>query len=89
MSTLEVLQNCPNQRRTLLSAIGAMNPKELNLIMFNLEYFKEKFSHHLAFQIQVFVGGKNIHRTILDEGASTHVMYFPCRRALVSPKITP
>jgi hypothetical protein len=35
------------------------------------------------------VGGKKIHRTILDEGASTCVMYFPCWRALGSPKLTP
>jgi hypothetical protein len=89
MSTLEVLQHCPSQRRTLLSAIGAMDPEESNLITFNLDYFKEKVSHHLAFQIQVLVGGKNIHRTVLDEGASTCVMYFPCWRALGSPTLTP
>jgi hypothetical protein len=65
-----------------------MDPKESNLIMFNLDYFKERVSHHLAFQIQVLVGGKNIHHTILDEGASTYVMYFPCWRALGSPTLT-
>jgi hypothetical protein len=89
MSTLEVLQHCPSQRRTLLSSIGAMDPEESNLITFNLDYFKEKVSHHLAFQIQVLVGGKNIHRTVLDEGASTCVMSFPCWRALGSPTLTP
>jgi hypothetical protein len=73
----------------MLSAIGAMDPEESNLITFNLDYFKERLSHHLAFQIQILVGGKNIHRTILDEGASTYVMSFPCWRALGSPKLTP
>jgi hypothetical protein len=54
--------------------------------MFNMDYFKERLSHHLAFQIQILVGGKNIHRTILDEGASTYVMSLSCWRALSSPK---
>jgi hypothetical protein len=74
MSTLEVLQNYPSQRRTLLSTIGAMDLEESNMIMFNMDYFKERLSHHIVFQIQILVVGKNIHRTILDEGASTFVM---------------
>jgi hypothetical protein len=65
-----------------------MDPKESNLITFNLDYFKKKASHHLAFQIHVLVGGKNIHHTVLDEGASTCVMSFPCWRALGSPTLT-
>jgi hypothetical protein len=58
------------------------------MIKFNMDYFKEILSHHITVQIQILVGGKNIHRTILDEGASTCVMYFPCWRALGSPKLT-
>jgi hypothetical protein len=88
MYTIEVLQHCSSQRRTMLSVIGAMDPQESNLIMFDLDYFKEKFSHHLEFQIQVLVGGKNIHHTVLDEGASTCVMLFPFWRALSSPTLT-
>jgi hypothetical protein len=89
MSTIEVIQHCPNQCRTLLSAIEAMDYEESNLITFNLDVFKEKVSHHLAFQIQVLVGGKNIiHHIVLDEGASTCVMSFPCWRALGSSTLT-
>jgi hypothetical protein len=33
-------------------------------------------------------GGKNVHHTFLDEGASTRFMSFPCWRALGSPKLT-
>jgi hypothetical protein len=44
--------------------------------------------HHLTFQIQTSVGGKNIHHTILDDGASTCVMSFPCWSFLGSPKLT-
>jgi hypothetical protein len=87
MSALEVLQNFPSQRRTLLSSIEAMDPEASNLITFNLEYSKERHSHHLAFQIQVLVSGKNVHRIVLDEGASNCVMPFPCWRSQGSPKL--
>ena len=65
-----------------------MDPKDSNLITFNMDYF-ERISHHLAFQIQVFVSGHTIHPTVLDEGASTCVMSFPCWRALGSPALIP
>jgi hypothetical protein len=87
MLALEVLQICPSQRRTLLLSIGAMDMEGSNLIMFNLDYFKERISHHLDFQIQVLVGGKNTHHIVLDEGVSTRVMSLPCWRALGSPKL--
>jgi hypothetical protein len=82
MSALKVLQHYPSQRRTLLSPIGSLDSEELNLITFNLDYFKERESHNLAFQIQVLVGEKHIHRNFLDDGASNCVMSFPCWRAL-------
>ena len=51
-----------------------MDPEESNMITFNLDYFKARLSHHLEFQIQILVGGKNIHRTIFDESLhSCHV----------------
>jgi hypothetical protein len=66
-----------------------MDPEESNLITFNLDYFKERLSHHLTFQNQILVSAKNIHMTILDEGVSTCVMSLPCWKALSSPKLTP
>ena len=71
MSTLEVLQNISTQRKTLLAALGAIEPKISNRLMFNLENFKTRLSHQLAFQINTTICRKNIHRTVLDEGAST------------------
>ena len=35
MSTLEVLQSCPTQRKALLSSIGAIDPNDTGLIMFD------------------------------------------------------
>ena len=87
MSTLEVLQNCPAQCKTLLAALGAIEPVNSNHLMFSLENFKTRLSHQLAFQINTSICGKNIHRTILDEGASTYIMSLSCWRAIGSPEV--
>jgi len=36
IAALEVLQSCPTQHKLLFSAIGVVNIKDLNLIIFNL-----------------------------------------------------
>jgi hypothetical protein len=65
---LEVLQHFPSQRRTLLAAIGAIDPELSNNITFNLDNFKSRLSHQHGFQIGVVVHNQHIHHTILDEG---------------------
>jgi hypothetical protein len=85
MSALEVLQHCPSQHRTLLATIDAFDPESSNNITFNLDNFKSRLSHQLAFQIDVVVHNQHIHRTILDEGASTCVMSLACWKGLKSP----
>jgi hypothetical protein len=85
MSSLEVLQHFPSQHRTLLAAIRAIDPKSSNNITFNLDNFKSRLSHQLAFQIDVIVHNQHIHHTILDEGASTCVMSLACWKGLKSP----
>jgi hypothetical protein len=87
MSTLEVLQHCPSQRRTLLAAIGAFDPESSNSLTFNLDDHQPRLSHQLAFQINVVVHNQQIHRTILDEGASTCVMSLACWKGLKSPTL--
>ena len=49
MSALEVLQSFPTQRKKLLTALGAMDPKNSNIITFKLDDFKTRLSHQLAF----------------------------------------
>jgi hypothetical protein len=85
MSALKVLQHFPSQRRTLLAAIGAIDPESSNNITFNLDNYKSRLSHQLAFQIDVVVHNQHIHRTILDEGASTCVMSLAYWKGLKSP----
>jgi hypothetical protein len=87
MSTLEVLQHFPSQCRTLLAAIGIVDPELSNHIMFNLDNYTSRHSHQLAFQIDVVVHNQQIHRTILDQGASTCVMSLACWKGLKSPTL--
>ena len=49
MSTLEVLQTYPTQRKNLLSALGAIDLENSNIISFKLDDFKMRLSHQLAF----------------------------------------
>jgi hypothetical protein len=55
MSTLEVLQSCPIQQKTLLKSIGGIDPIDTNLIIFDLEDHIPRLPPQLTFQIQVIV----------------------------------
>ena len=48
MSALEVLQTCPTQRKKILTALGAMDPENSNIIAFKLDDFNTRLSHQLA-----------------------------------------
>ena len=47
MSDLEILQTYPTQRKNLLISLGAMDPKNSNIITFKLDDFKTQLSHKL------------------------------------------
>ena len=87
MSTLEVLQSCPTQRKTLLTTLGDLYPDNTNLIHFNVENYKYRLPHKLAFQIINKVVEKKVFRTVLDEGASTSVLSLSCWKAIGSPEL--
>jgi hypothetical protein len=87
MSTLEVLEHCPNQCRTLLATIDTFDPESSNKLTFNLDDHQPKLSHQLDFQIDVVVHNQQIHRTIQDEGASTCVMSLDCWKGLKLPAL--
>ena len=69
MSTLEVLQSCPTQRKNLLTVLGYLDPDNTNLIHFNVKNYKPRLPHKIAFQIISKVVKKTVFRTVLDEGA--------------------
>jgi hypothetical protein len=87
MSVLEFLHHCPSQRRILLTTLGVVDPESSNQIMFNLDNYASRLSHQLAFQVDVVFHNQKIHRTILDEGASTCVMSLACWKGLKSPSL--
>ena len=87
MSTLEVLQSCPTQCKNLLTALGALDLENYNLIHFNIENYKSILPHKLAFQIITKVVEKKVFRTVLDEGASTLVLSLSCWKAIGSPEL--
>ena len=87
MSTLEVLQSCPTQRKSLLTTLGALDPDNSNLIHFNVKNYKSRLPHKLYFQIIMKVVEKKVFRTVLDEGASTLVLSLSCWKAVGSPEL--
>jgi hypothetical protein len=88
MSSLEVLQSCATQRKTLLKDIGGIDPTDTNLIIFYLEDHIPRLPPQLAFQIQVIVENKKICQTVMDEGASTYVMFITCWKSIGSSALT-
>jgi hypothetical protein len=78
MSTLEVLQSFPAQRKDLLTALGSTETCKLGTIMLDTIDLKPHLPYHVAFQIVVAHPTKtftqNIFCTVVDEGASNCVM---------------
>ena len=58
MSTLELLQSFPSQRKNLLTTLGALDLDNTNLIHFNVENYKPRLPHKLSFQVIMKVVGK-------------------------------
>ena len=88
MSALEVLQSFPSQQKALLSTIGGVDPTDSSLLTFDLENFTPRLQHQITLVIQVRINSLNIHRAIVDEGASTCVMSSACWKAIGSPALS-
>ena len=88
MSALEVLQIFPSQQKALLSTIDGIDPTNSSLLTFDLENFTPRLPHQIALVIQVGINGLNIHRAVVDEGASTCVMSSACWKAIGSSALS-
>ena len=86
MSTLEVLQSCPTHRKNLLTALGALDWDNTNLIHFNVENYKPRLPDKIYFQIIMKVVGNKFFRIVLDEGAYTLVLSLTCWKGIGSPE---
>jgi hypothetical protein len=93
MSSLEVLQSCPSQRKALLTTLGSTETCNLGTIMLDTTDLKPRLPYHVAFQIVVAYPMKtftrNIFRTVVDEGASTCIMSLACWKAIGQPVLSP
>jgi hypothetical protein len=70
-----------------LKDISGIDLTDMNLIIFDFEDHVPRLPPQLAFHIQVIFSDKNIFQTVIDEGASTCVMYLTCWKAIGSPSL--
>jgi hypothetical protein len=93
MSSLEVLQNSPSQRKALLTSLGSTETCNLGTIMLDKTNLKPHLPYHVAFQIVVAYPKKkftqNIFCTVVDEGTLTCVMSLACWNTIGQPVLSP
>jgi hypothetical protein len=64
MSSLEVLQSFPSQRKALLYSLGATDTNKSRIVVFDLTDYKPHLPHHIAFQIVVVYATKLLTQNI-------------------------
>ena len=74
MFALEVPKTCPIQWKSLLVALGEVDPSESKLITFDMKNGEPHMPSTITFQIPVSIWNLVVHRCIVDEGASMCVM---------------
>ena len=78
MSALEVLQNCPLQRKALLSTLGVNDDDSSSMIKFETAGLQPRFPYYVSLLIHVECLNMTIERTVIDEGAAASVMSLSC-----------
>ena len=71
----------------MLSSIGGIDPIDTSLLAFDVENFVPRLPHQIELIIQVVINGLEIHRAVVDEGASTYVMSSSCWKTIGSPAL--
>jgi hypothetical protein len=74
MSIFEVLQTYQTLRKSLFSALGAVNPADTRLITFDLDSREPHLPSLVDFQIPIKIWNIMIHQCIINEGVSTCIM---------------
>ena len=77
LSTMEVLQYFPAQRKGLLSSSRPVDPSHATLITLELDQSTCRIPSKVDFHIKVTSHGKNIFQTIVDEVSLTYVIVTP------------
>ena len=78
MSTLEVLQTCPPQRKALLSSLGVADGISPSVIKFETHRVQPHFPYYVSLLVHVECLNNTIKRTMIDEGAAAFVMSLSC-----------
>ena len=78
MSALEVLQSCPPQRKSFLSALGINYDNSSSTIKFETMGLQPHFPYYVSLLIHVECLNMTVKRNIVDEGATAFVMYLSC-----------
>jgi hypothetical protein len=93
ISSLEVLQSFPSQRKALLTALGSTETCNMGTIMLYTTDLKPRLPYQVAFQIVVAYPTNfftwNIFHKVVDEGTSTCVMSLACWKAIGQPILSP
>ena len=71
----------------MLNAIRAIDSIDASLLCFDRKNSEPRLPHTIALQISVGCLGKNVHRIVLDEGATTCILSYSCWQALGSPTL--
>ena len=88
MSTLEVLQSCPSQRKVLLSTLGVNDDDSSSMIKFETAGLQPHFPYYVSLLVHVECLNMTVKRTVIDEGAATYVMSLSCWKGLGSPELS-
>jgi hypothetical protein len=75
MFILEVLQTYPSQLKSMLLALGVVKPFNSCFITFDLDNSEPHLPSLVSFEILVTIWNITIHMCIINEGASTCIMY--------------
>ena len=62
----------------MLQAIRVVESVDANLLSFDPENSEPRLPNSIVLQISVGFLGKQVHRTVLDEGTTTCIMSYSC-----------
>ena len=88
MSSLEVLQTCPSQRKTLLYSLGVVDPNPSTMIKFENVEVHPHFPYHVALLVHVECINNTIKCIVIDEGFAASVMSLACWKVLGFPMLS-
>ena len=89
MSTLEVIQTCPSQKKALLTILGAIDPLESHMMTFYIVQSAPQFPSSMTFQIPITIKNICIYHCVINEGALTYIISTKIWKDLGSPTLVP